>query len=118
MTRYSDREDAIEDPVRYQDAVQVYPRSPGRLPDAEYQSPTYEQLIAFENEWPRHGGAKDGAIRATFHLTGIRYYQLINRMINDPTALELDPALIYRLRAQRDERLTTRQSRTYGRETT
>lgn len=112
MTRYSDREDAIEDPVRYQDAIQVFPMARGLL-QPEYSAPTYEELIAFENEWPGNAGRKEGAIRDTFHLNATRYYQLINRMIDDPTALELDPTLIYRLRDQRHQRLAARQSRQF-----
>lgn len=110
MTRYSDREDAIEDPVRYQDAVQVFPMARGLL-KPEYSAPTYEQLLAFENQWPGNAGRKEGAIRNTFHLNATRYYQLINRMIDDPAALELDPTLIYRLREQRKTRLAARQPR-------
>lgn len=59
-------------------------------------------ILAFEGEWRRHGGAKEEAIRSAFDVPPARYYQLLGRLIDSPEALAHDPMLVRRLRRLRD----------------
>lgn len=68
-------------------------------------------LLAFEAEWRRHGGAKEEAIRARFDVPPARYYQLLNRLIDTADALAADPLLVRRLRRLRDTRTDERAAR-------
>lgn len=61
-------------------------------------------ILAFEARWPRHGGAKEEAIRAELQLAPARYYQLLGRLIDSADALAADPLLVARLRRLRDAR--------------
>jgi hypothetical protein len=61
-------------------------------------------ILAFEARWPRHGGAKEEAIRAELQLVPARYYQLLGRLIDSADALAADPLLVGRLRRLRDAR--------------
>jgi hypothetical protein len=54
-------------------------------------------------------------IRPELGISELRYAQLINRAIDDPEAQELAPALIERLRAQREERRVRRMAKPVGR---
>lgn len=62
------------------------------------------QILAFERRWWRHAGAKEQAIRDTFGLSPTRYYQLLNRLLDEPAALAHDPVLVARLRRLRASR--------------
>ncbi len=66
------------------------------------------QILAFENKWWKHAGAKEQAIRDTFELSSTRYYQLLNGLLDNPAALEHDPVLVGRLRRLRSTRARTR----------
>lgn len=68
-------------------------------------------ILDFEERWQRANGAKEEAIRSTFHLSAARYYQLLNIVIDSPAALEAKPVLVYRLREQRARRTRARASR-------
>lgn len=116
MTRYSDRDDSVEDPVAYQDAEQLYPK-PHEPAVSEYVRPSLEDLLAFEGKWGNVRGGKEGAIRNTFHCGAVRYYQLLNAAIDDPRSLEVDAMLIHRLADQRAERLRQRNSRRFEKRT-
>ncbi|MFS8478109.1 MAG: DUF3263 domain-containing protein [Micromonosporaceae bacterium] len=67
-----------------------------------------ERILAFERQWWRHAGAKEQAIRDTFGLSATRYYQLLNRLLDNPLALERDPVLVRRLRRLRAARARVR----------
>ena len=54
-------------------------------------------ILALEKQFFRTAGAKDEAIKA-LGLTPMRYYQLLNRLLDDPAALAAEPQLVYRLR--------------------
>ena len=69
-------------------------------------------ILDFERSWWTEAGPKDTAIRERFELSGTRYYQLLNELIDDPEALDHDPLLIRRLRRVRDRR---RRARVEGR---
>jgi hypothetical protein len=71
-------------------------------------------VLAFERHWWRYAGAKEEAIRRDFGIGPTAYYQLLSRLLDDPAALALDPALVGRLRRQRAARQRRRASRTLG----
>jgi hypothetical protein len=54
-------------------------------------------VLAFERQWWRRPGAKEAAILATFGCSATRYYQELNRVLDDPAALALDPVTVRRL---------------------
>ncbi|MCB5178855.1 DUF3263 domain-containing protein [Streptomyces antimicrobicus] len=64
-------------------------------------------VLAYEGRtWPGPG-AKERAIREGLGLTPVRYYQLLNALLDDPRALAHAPTTINRLRRLR----TTQRSR-------
>ena len=69
-------------------------------------------VLDFERQWPRHGGAKEVAIRDVFGISATRYYQVLNTVIDSPDAVRHDPMLIKRLQRARDARVHTRAART------
>lgn len=58
------------------------------------------QVLAVEDRWWRHPGRKLQAIRA-LNVTEIRYYQVLNRLIDDPEAEQVAALLVHRLRRMR-----------------
>jgi hypothetical protein len=62
------------------------------------------EILAFERRWWRYPGAKEQAVRDTFGLSGPRYYQLLNALLDEPAALAHDPVLVSRLRRLRARR--------------
>jgi len=62
-------------------------------------------ILEIERQFWRTGGAKDAAIRAAGYSV-VRYYQCLNRLLDDPAVLAADPVLVYRLRRIRDSRRT------------
>ena len=68
-------------------------------------------ILAFEAQWWQLRGNKEAAIAEQFDMTAIRYTQVLNRVIDDPEALQFDPILVNRLRRVRDEREIGRQQR-------
>jgi len=71
-------------------------------------------ILAFEREWWKYAGAKEQAIRDRFDLSPTRYYQLLNRLIDDDDALTFDPMLVKRLRRMRAARQRQRAARRLG----
>jgi hypothetical protein len=74
------------------------------------------QIIDFERQWWKYAGAKEQAIRDLFDMSATRYYQLLNRLIDSPEALEHDPMLVKRLRRMRAQRQKSRSARRLGME--
>ncbi|MFP7762058.1 DUF3263 domain-containing protein [Marisediminicola sp. LYQ134] len=68
-------------------------------------------ILAFEHTWSRHAGAKEEAIRLQFGLSVVRYYQVLNSLIDSPAAIAHDPILTRRLRRVRDARVAARAAR-------
>ncbi|MCF3184205.1 DUF3263 domain-containing protein [Streptomyces polychromogenes] len=67
-----------------------------RLTDAE------AAVLAYEGRsWPGPG-AKERAIREGLGLSPVRYYQLLNALMDDPRALALAPGTVNRLRRIRE----------------
>ncbi|UFS59599.1 DUF3263 domain-containing protein [Subtercola endophyticus] len=84
-------------------------------PQAHTEAPALDdrdrRVLEFERGWWQHAGLKEQAVRAEFGLSATRYYQILNRLIDDPAALAFDPMLIKRLRRLRDTRLAARAAR-------
>lgn len=68
------------------------------------------EILAFEQDWVTHAGAKDTAVRERFDLTPAGYHQLLNRIIDNPAAEDHAPRLVRRLRRLRDARRQQRRS--------
>lgn len=68
-------------------------------------------ILDFEREWWRYAGAKEQAIKERFDVSPTRYYQLLNRVIDDEDALAYDPMLVKRLRRLRAQRQRQRAAR-------
>ena len=66
------------------------------------------RILAFERSWWRQPGAKEQAISDMLGLSATRYYQLLNRLIDRPEALQYDPMLVQRLRRLRETRRRAR----------
>lgn len=71
-------------------------------------------ILDFEREWWKYAGAKEQAIRDHFDLSPTRYYQLLNRLIDDDEAESYDPMLVKRLRRLRAARQRQRAARRLG----
>ena len=72
------------------------------------------RILEFERQWWKYAGAKEQAIRDLFDMSGTRYYQLLNALIDDPQALAFDPMLVKRLRRMRATRQRARSARRLG----
>lgn len=68
-------------------------------------------ILEFEAKWTRHEGLKEQRIRDAFGLSAARYYQVLNRILNDPAAVELMPHDVHRLQRLREARVTSRAAR-------
>ncbi|MEU4478256.1 DUF3263 domain-containing protein [Micromonospora sp. NPDC023966] len=66
------------------------------------------RILTFEQQWWKHAGAKEQAIRDTFGLSATRYYQLLNALLDQPAALAAEPVLVGRLRRLRSSRARNR----------
>jgi hypothetical protein len=73
-----------------------------------------KRILDFEREWWRYAGAKEQAVRERFDLSPTRYYQLLNRVIDDEQALAYDPMLVKRLRRLRAARQRQRAAKRLG----
>jgi hypothetical protein len=74
----------------------------------------WQEILDFERDWWKGSLRKERAIRARFGLSAARYYQLLNRLIDRPEALEYDPMLVQRLRRLREARRRKRFARRLG----
>ena len=68
-------------------------------------------VLAFERAWWRYGGAKESSIRAEFAMSPTEYYQVLNALLDDDSALVHDPMLVKRLRRMRATRQRGRGAR-------
>ena len=83
----------------------------GKAPELDQRS---LDLLEFERTWWQERGQKERAIRERFGISSARYYQLLNRVIEHPEALEYDPVLVQRLRRLRETRRRKRFARPLG----
>ena len=65
-------------------------------------------ILDFERTWWQVPGPKESAIRERFGLSGTRYYELVQELLDRPDALDYDPLVILRLRRVRDRRRRAR----------
>ncbi|MER7758770.1 DUF3263 domain-containing protein [Streptomyces sp. NPDC097619] len=66
------------------------------------------EVLAYEaRAWPGPG-AKERAIREDLRMSPVRYYQLLNALIDDPRALRHAPGTVHRLQRIRTERRARR----------
>ena len=72
------------------------------------------EILAFERHWWKYAGAKEQAVRELFDMSGTRYYQVLNTLIDSPAALAFDPMLVKRLRRMRATRQRARSARRLG----
>ncbi|OZE35674.1 MULTISPECIES: DUF3263 domain-containing protein [unclassified Rhodococcus (in: high G+C Gram-positive bacteria)] len=73
-------------------------------------TPQQEEILKFEKRWYTAPGNKEADIRDQLDLSAVRYYQLLNALLDDPDALKADPVLVKRLRRIRDSRATLRRA--------
>ncbi|MCQ9135696.1 MULTISPECIES: DUF3263 domain-containing protein [Streptomyces] len=65
-------------------------------------------VLALERRGFAGPGAKERAIREELDLSPVRYYQLLNALLDDPRALAHDPVTVNRLRRVRAARRSER----------
>ncbi|GAA4808031.1 DUF3263 domain-containing protein [Streptomyces ziwulingensis] len=65
-------------------------------------------ILALEGRGFTGPGAKERAIREELGLAPVRYYQLLNALLDDARALAADPVTVNRLRRVREARRTER----------
>ncbi|GAA4858583.1 DUF3263 domain-containing protein [Saccharopolyspora rosea] len=65
---------------------------------------TDRAILAFEKEHWHYAGNKERVIQERFGLSPTRYYQRLNRLLDEPEALAQQPALVKRLQRLRDGR--------------
>ncbi len=61
-----------------------------------------QEMLKFEKQWWQHKGAKAEAIQKQFGVPPMRYFQQLNRLIEQPEALDFDPVLVKALLRRRD----------------
>lgn len=54
-------------------------------------------VLEFERQWWRAGGNKERAIRETFDVSPVRYYQRLVTVARDPASLAVDAVTVRRL---------------------
>lgn len=64
-------------------------------------------ILAIEDKWWRYSGRKLQAIRK-LGIGETRYYQVLNRLVDEPEAEQVAALLVHRLRRMREERRTSR----------
>ncbi|MFJ2607347.1 DUF3263 domain-containing protein [Streptomyces sp. NPDC091279] len=67
-----------------------------------------QAVLALERRGFTGPGAKERAIREELDLAPVRYYQLLNALLDDRRALAHDPVTVNRLRRVRDLRRSER----------
>ncbi len=71
-------------------------------------SPLQRMIIDFEQTYWHRLDSKENAIRETFDMTPVRYYQLLLELIDEPEALAAEPLLVNRLRRIANSRAAAR----------
>ena len=71
-------------------------------------NPREKAILALEGRGFPGPGAKERAIREQLGLAPVRYYQLLNALLDDPRALAHAPVTVNRLRRIRESRRAER----------
>ncbi|MDX3802096.1 DUF3263 domain-containing protein [Streptomyces sp. AK04-3B] len=79
-----------------------------RRPEADGPAARERGILALERRGFLGPGAKERAIREELDLSPVRYYQLLNALLDDARALAHDPVTVNRLRRVREARRTER----------
>lgn len=66
------------------------------------------KILTFEKRWYKAQSAKEADVTDEFGLSPVRYYQLLDRLLDDPEALAAEPILVKRLRRIRSSRVQAR----------
>jgi hypothetical protein len=61
-------------------------------------------ILTIEGRRYLNAGRKDVAIREELGLSSVRYYQVLNRLLDDPAAVAYAPLTVNRLRRLRHSR--------------
>lgn len=61
-------------------------------------------ILDFEKCWWTARASKESEIRERFDMSTVRYYQILNALLDRPEALRHDPLLVKRLRRLREQR--------------
>jgi hypothetical protein len=93
------------------ESVEMLPNSRALSGELERRE---REILAFEGQWWKYAGAKEQAIRELFDMSATRYYQLLNALIEKPSAMAVDPMLVKRLRRQRAGRPRVRAAKRFG----
>ncbi|GGQ47642.1 hypothetical protein GCM10010250_18430 [Streptomyces althioticus] len=72
--------------------------------EAEELGRLEREVLALERRGVVSPGAKERVIREELGLVPVRYYQLLNALLDDPRALAHDPVTVNRLRRVREAR--------------
>ncbi|WP_435256039.1 DUF3263 domain-containing protein [Streptomyces althioticus] len=72
--------------------------------EAEELGRLEREVLALERRGVVSPGAKERVIREELGLVPVRYYQLLNALLDDPRALAHDPVTVNRLRRVRGAR--------------
>ncbi|MFG2513146.1 DUF3263 domain-containing protein [Streptomyces sp. NPDC048584] len=67
-----------------------------------------QDILALERRGFSGPGVKERAIREELGLAPVRYYQLLNALLDNPRALAHDPITVNRLRRVRESRRAER----------
>jgi hypothetical protein len=67
-----------------------------------------QAILALERQGWASPGAKERAVRERLGLAPVRYYQLLNALLDDERALAHDPVTVNRLRRVREGRRAER----------
>jgi len=113
FTPYHDAQ-ARDEMVEAEDCRMDAARAPLGDESAATLSDRDRRILEFERQWWKYAGAKEQAIRDLFDMSGTRYYQLLNGLIDSPAALAFDPMLVKRLRRMRAARQRARSARRLG----
>ncbi|WP_345009319.1 DUF3263 domain-containing protein [Streptomyces shaanxiensis] len=77
-------------------------------PEAAALADREQAILALERRGFPGPGAKERAIREELGLAPVRYFQLLNALLDDPRALAHDPVTVNRLRRVREARRAER----------
>lgn len=61
-------------------------------------------ILILEGRFYRYAGVKEQVIRDQFGISATRYYQVLNRLLEEPAAGEFAPITVARLRRRRASR--------------
>lgn len=68
-------------------------------------------ILDFETLAWNHSGTKEQDVLERFGVSMVRYWQIVNGLIDRPAALAYDPLLVRRLQRLRDARVAARAAR-------